>query len=407
MVSGPVTGAGGALSCALQAAEAAVPGGGLGLAATLLVAGLLSGAVALVLTPAVRRLALRVGAVDHPGSDRIHRQPVPFLGGLALLAGLALGLAVVLGLGGLPAAEALRLRGLLLGGLAITVVGVVDDLGTLWARRFPGLADADGRGLRPVVKLAGQIGAALVLCVHGVTIAGVHVPLSRDPCSWVGFAPWASWPLTVLWVVTITNAVNLIDGLDGLAAGVSAISAATLLVLALLMRMDAAALAAGVLLAACLGFLPFNFHPARIFMGDAGALLLGFALSGISVVGPMKGSTVITLAVPVLALGLPVFDTLMAVVRRWRSGRLVGTRDRSHVHHRLLDLGLSHRDAVLSLYVVSGWLGISALAVESVAPALGLVILGFVVASAALGARLAGVAGAARAERRATRSLQA
>ncbi len=348
---------------------------------------------AAVLTPLVRRLALRHDAVSYPAAGHIHDRPIPYLGGVAIFGGFALGIAGLLLLDhGMRATTPEKLVGVLLGGSVIVGLGVLDDLGTRWASRFPALADRERRGLRPVVKLAGEIGAASILCASGVTVAGMHVPFSQNPCSWLSFG-WATWPLTILWVVAITNAVNLIDGLDGLATGVSGISAATLLVVALIMHMGPAALVAGVLLGACLGVLPFNFHPARIFIGDAGALFLGFALSAVSVVGPMKGPTMITLAVPALALGLPVFDTLMAILRRWRSGQLVGTRDQAHIHHRLLALGLSHRDAVLALYVVSGWLGVSALAVESLTPQLGLVILLFVVASAALLARLAGVAG--------------
>lgn len=349
------------------------------------------------LTPLMRRLAWRLDAVSYPAEGHVHRTPIPYLGGVGIFGGFALGLGALLLVGGRTmGADHTRLLGVLAGGLVIVAIGVLDDLGGLWARRFPLIADAEGRGMRPVVKLAGEIGAALVLCATGVTIAGIHVPFSHDPCSWLPFPPVAAWSLTILWVVAITNAVNLIDGLDGLAAGVSAISAGTLLVVALMAGWWPAALLAGVLLGSCVGFLPFNFHPARIFMGDAGALFLGFMLSAVSVVGPMKGPTVLTLAVPGLAIGLPVFDTVMAIVRRWRSGRLMGTRDQAHIHHRLLALGLSHRDTVLALYVVSGWLGVSALAVESLIPQLGLVILLFVVASGVLVARLAGVVGQKR-----------
>lgn len=345
-------------------------------------------------TPLMRKVALRFGALSYPAEGHVHSKPTPYLGGVGIFGGFALGLGALLVLGGgLAASDRTKLLGVLIAGSVIVALGVLDDLGSRWAPRFPAFADADKRGMRPVVKVVGEVGAALILCATGVSIAGVHVPFSHDPCSWMAFGPWTAWPLTVIWVVAITNAVNLIDGLDGLAAGVSSISAGTLLVVALMAGWWPAALLAGVLLGSCLGFLPFNFHPARIFMGDAGALFLGFMLSAVSVVGPMKGPTVLTLAVPALALGLPVFDTVMAILRRWRSGRLMGTRDQAHIHHRLLALGLSHRDAVLALYVVSGWLGVSALAVESLTPQLGLAILVFVVISGALVARLVGVVG--------------
>jgi len=351
---------------------------------------------ALALTPLLRRLALRLGAVAHPGPGHIHRRPVAYLGGVGIFAGFVLGVAALF-LFGAPfvGGDGGRIKGLLEGGLLILALGVLDDLGPLWARRAPFLADAEGRGMRPAVKLAGQVGAALILCAHGATIVDMHVPFSRDVCAYFAFG-WAAWPLTVLWVVAVTNAVNLVDGLDGLAAGVSGISAATLLAVALGAHMWAAAWASAALLGGCLGFLPFNFHPARIFMGDAGALFLGFALSAIAVIGPLKGPTTVTLAVPALAVGLPVIDTVMAIVRRWRGGQMVGTRDEAHVHHRLLRLGLSHRDAVLALYAVSGWLGVSAIAVENLTPLIGGLVLLFVVATAVLAARLAGWAGAKR-----------
>jgi len=347
--------------CAASAATAST-GGALGLPVAL---GLLSAlAAAALLTPLARRAALRVGAVDRPGARSVHRRPIPYFGGLGIFAAVAVGLGILwLTDHAALAADARPLGGVLLGGLLVLLLGVADDCGPFWAPRLPWLADAEGRGLRPAAKLAGQVAAALVLCAFGVRIPDIHRPFAGNPCAYLFFSPVAQYGLTVLWVVAITNAVNLIDGLDGLAAGVSAISAATLLVVALLNpQMWLAALIAAVLLGACLGFLPYNFHPARIFMGDAGALFLGFTLGAVSLIEPLKSPTVITLAIPILVLGVPVFDTAMAILRRWRQGRLVGTADRAHVHHRLLDFGLSHRDAVLTLYAVSGWLGVGALA---------------------------------------------
>lgn len=351
-----------------------------------------------VLTPVIRRLALRLGAIDHPGARSVHAAPVPYMGGLALFGAFVVGLVGfwLLRRPDLTPGNPARLLGLVLGGLIVVCVGLIDDLGPFWTRRVPWLADREGRGLRPSVKLAAETGAALVLIAFGVHIGGIHRPLTpaTAPNAYLGFATWLSYAITVLWVVAITNAVNLIDGLDGLAAGVSAIACVTLLAVVLPLLSGGAHLAVlgcAALLGACLAFLPWNFHPARVFMGDAGALFLGFALSAVSIVGmnPTKEATVLTVAVPALAMGLPVFDTLMAIVRRFRRGQRVAVADRAHTHHRLLDLGLGHRDAVLALYVVSGWLGVSALAIGRSAAWVGGGILLFVVLSGILVVRLA------------------
>ncbi len=358
--------ANGPASCAAPAAAAGAAGAGLPLVAALGLA--VAFVLVLAATPLARRIALRAGAVDRPGVRSVHREPVPYLGGLAIFVGILGGLGTLAALH--PAAlggNGSALLGIALGGALIVVFGAADDLGRFWSGRLPWLADSEGRGLRPAAKLVVEIGAALILCACGVRIPDIHRPFSANPCAYIVFGPPAQYALSVLWVVAITNAVNLIDGLDGLAAGVSAISAGTLLIVALLNpSMGAAALLSAVVLGACAGFLPFNFHPARIFMGDAGALLLGFVLSAVSLIEPLKSPTLVTLAVPILVLGVPILDTGLAVLRRWRRGQLVGAADRAHVHHRLLDLGLSHRDAVLSLYAASGWLGVSALAALNV-----------------------------------------
>ncbi len=351
--------------------------------------------VALASTPLLRRVALRFGAVDRPGARSTHVRDVPYLGGLAIFLACAAGLGVLLLRGG-GAMHQEQLRGVLYGGLIVVIAGVADDLGQLWARFAPWLSDREGRGVRPAVKILAQVLGATVLFTHGVRIVDMQNPFAHY--DYIEFG-WAAYPLTVLWVVAVSNAVNLVDGLDGLAAGLSSIAAATLLVVAWISGMWLAALFSAVLLGACLGFLPWNFHPARIFMGDAGALFLGFALGAVSVIGPLKSPTLVALAVPALALGLPVFDTALAILRRWRKGQGVAAADHAHVHHRLLDLGFSHRDAVLALYVVSGWLGVSALAVARVGPLLGGAIVAFVVLSVGLAARWAGMTGGRREQR--------
>ncbi len=353
--------------------------------------------IAFGLTPAIRRLAVRWGAVDRPRPGHMHRRPVPYLGGLGMVAAFCASLLIYVHPGLLfflhlhAPQDGETIVGILQGGLIVATVGAVDDLGEFWACRIPWLADAERHGLRPGVKLAGQVLAAVVLCAHGVLIYGMMDPFRPVTPTWLPFG-WAAYPLTVFWVVAICNALNLVDGLDGLAAGIACIASGTLLLVALLSGDTGAAIVlCAALLGTSLGFLPWNFYPARIFMGDAGAMFLGFGLAATSVVGPLKGATLVALSVPVLAIGLPVLDTVLAVLRRWRAGRLVGTRDNAHVHNRLVDLGLGHRDTVLALYVISGWLGISALAIDKVGPGAGTLILLFVVGSVALGARLAGV----------------
>jgi UDP-GlcNAc:undecaprenyl-phosphate GlcNAc-1-phosphate transferase len=353
---------------------------------TVFVPSLLALAVALLATPCLRRLALRVGAVDRPGQRTIHDRAVPFLGGLAIYLAFAAGLVLARGW------SDHEVWGVLGGGALVLGTGLVDDAGAMWSRRLPWLADREGRGLRPLFKLLAQVAAALVLYLYGVRITFIQVPFAAP------FAPGGLWFLpgpgilafTVIWVVAITNALNFIDGLDGLAAGVSAISAATLLVVSLespgAVSTDAALICA-VLLASTLGFLPWNFHPARIFMGDAGALFLGYALAAVAILGPLKTATVVSLAVPALALGVPVLDTCLAIVRRWRARQLPGVADRGHLHHRLLELGLTHRDAVLVLYVASAWLGLAAITVARAGPALGLGVLALVFASVVVAAR--------------------
>lgn len=362
----------------------------------------------LVLTPLVRRAALRWGAVDRPGARSVHSRPIPYLGGVALAAAVMIGIAVSWGLHRPWPRPTEPLLGVVLGGLLVMGVGLVDDLGGFWAKRHPWLADRERRGLRPAVKVAAEVVAALILIRFGVRIPDIHRPFTPGD-AYLLFPGWSSYPITILWVVGITNAVNLIDGLDGLAAGVAAIAALTLLAVTLPLVIGTPSLGlvgCAALLGACVAFLPWNFHPARIFMGDAGALFLGFVLSSVSLMGlhPAKDATLLTVLVPTLAMGVPVFDTLLAILRRFRTGQQMAVADRGHTHHRLLALGLSQRDAVVLLYVASGWLGVSAVAIGRVGAWLGGAILVFVLISSAVVARLVGRLGRRRAAGRHARA---
>ena len=307
---------------------------------------------ALILTPGARWVALRLGMVDRPKERSVHTKPIPYLGGLAIF--LAFSLAALLS----GFAEDKQVMGILVGGAAITFFGLIDDLVQL----------------RASVKLLGQVLAAAVpVLFFDLRITYVTNPLG----GWIDLGAWGV-PLTILWIVALVNVVNLVDGLDGLAAGISTIASVTLLISAIQTGQAEVAIALTAALAgSSLGFLPYNFNPAKIFMGDAGSMFLGFALAAVSVEGTLKSPVAIALAVPVLALGLPIFDTLFAIVRRYRKHQPIGQADRAHLHHRLLALGLSQRDAVLVMYLASGWLGIGALAVTSSHVLLGTMIVLF------------------------------
>ncbi|MDQ7794189.1 MAG: MraY family glycosyltransferase [bacterium] len=301
---------------------------------------LIAAAAALSVTPVVKRLAVRVGAFDQPVPRSVHTRAVPHLGGLAIYIAFAAGALATAG----PANR--DVRAILLGGLLVLALGALDDF----------------RNLRPAWKLLGQIVAAGVVVSLGCQIRFFSHPVG-DGLIFLGY--W-SVPVTILWIVAVMNVVNLMDGLDGLAAGVASIVALTLLVVSLRHDQPLTALFTAVLAGSALGFLPHNFNPAKIFMGDAGAMFLGFALAVVAIGGPLKQATTIALAVPVIALGLPIVDTTCAIVRRVSNGRPFHQADRGHLHHRLLRLGLSQRQAVVVLYGVSAWLGLNAIIVSEV-----------------------------------------
>jgi UDP-GlcNAc:undecaprenyl-phosphate GlcNAc-1-phosphate transferase len=311
---------------------------------------LLSLGVTLAATPAVIGLAHWLGALDRPGARKIHIRPVPRIGGLAVFAGFLAGLAfAALITGNLPgmATVSVYWHGLALATTFMLIVGLLDDI----------------RGLSFQWKFAAQIVASVF-----VWFCGFRIDVLSHPLGGAVELGWLSLPATVLWIVGITNAVNLIDGLDGLATGVALIASLSVGAIALV-RAELGVAAASVALAGSLiGFLSFNFAPARIFLGDSGSMFLGFVLAVTAVRGSQKGPTAVAILVPLLVLGLPVLDTSLAVLRRlYRLGRHEGAAggrllyvlrnvrhvflpDRAHIHHRLLDLGWSQRRAVLVLY---------------------------------------------------------
>ena len=291
-------------------------------------------------TPIVKTFAQKVGAMDDPGeARRIHTHPIPRMGGMAIFLGFLV--AVIL-----FADITVPVQGILIGTVIIVATGVVDDI----------------ISLKYWIKLIAQLAAAGIAVAHGVVIEGLMNPNVFSPEETV-FIGYLSIPVTIIWIVGITNAVNLIDGLDGLACGVSTISSMTMLVAALLVSEPGVAVILACLMGACIGFIPYNMNPAKIFMGDTGALLLGYLLATVSILGLFKFYAVMTFIVPMLALALPLFDTLLAIVRRLLKGQNPMTPDRGHLHHRLIDHGLSQKQAVAVLYSLSAMLGLTAVVI--------------------------------------------
>lgn len=305
------------------------------------------------LTPVVKTFAQKIGAIDNPGeARRVHSHPIPRMGGLAIFLGFILSVILF--------AEITRpVQGILLGAIIIVVVGAIDDIVSLKAS----------------VKFVMQIIAALVAVYHGVLIERIMNPNIFSTAESISLGFFAI-PVTVIWIVAITNSVNLIDGLDGLAVGVSAIDSLTMLVIALVVSEGNIAIIMAALAGGCIGFMPYNLNPAKIFMGDTGALLLGYVLASVSVMGLFKFYAVVSFAIPFLVLAVPLFDTVFAFFRRLLRGQNPMAPDRGHFHHRLIDMGLSQKHAVAILYCVSAILGLAAvlLATENTMKAFVLVI---------------------------------
>jgi UDP-GlcNAc:undecaprenyl-phosphate GlcNAc-1-phosphate transferase len=322
--------------------------------------------LSLVLTPYVRKLALLTGFVDRPVERSVHTEPKPYLGGVALFGAFAV--AVIAGGGYLDP----KVMGILLGGLLILLLGVVDD-------RI---------GMSPKVKFLGQVLSAAVL-VYGfdVKIDYIYSPFGAH---FFHFGLLAG-PLTIFWIVAFVNVVNLIDGLDGLAAGISGIASITLLLVSFRQGASAPILITAALAGSAIGFLRYNFNPAKIFMGDAGSMFLGYTLAAISVHGVLKTTVTVGVIVPVMALALPIMDTAFAIVRRLATGKSIGEADKDHLHHRLLRLGLSHRNTVLVMWAISAWLGLSAVAVSAVSLSQALMIVGVVIIGIIYGAMKLGL----------------
>ena len=307
---------------------------------TSLTLALATAALALLLTPLARALAVRWGAIDHPGPRRIHTQPMPRLGGLAIAAAvLIVAWAARLLLAPVMALEVRPLLGYTCAVLPILALGMADDR---W-------------NVSPWVKLAIQTCAAIAL-----SLFGYGVPVLTNPFGPAIPLGWLNLPVTILWVLTVTNAVNNIDGLDGLASGVVIIACGALWAVARMHQDFYVMFFAALLIGACAGFLRWNFPPASVFMGDTGSQFLGFTLATLSLLENRKGTAALTLLLPLVALGLPLADTTLAFARRLLRRQHVFRGDASHIHHRVLQTGLSPRGALFALWALCACFGLAA-----------------------------------------------
>ncbi len=289
------------------------------------------------ITPLAAALARRVGAVSEPSDRHIHSKPMPLLGGLAILAGFLIPVVYYLPSFDSPA------KGLIIGAVLISLLGAVDDI----------------IDLNAAIKFAGQVVCAIVPVSFGLTIDHITLPIFGP-----GDLGPAQYPITVLWFVALANIINFIDGMDGLAAGVSAIGLTTFAVLAASLDRSVSSIIAASLAGAAVGFLAHNFHPADIFMGDAGSMLLGFTIAGVAVSGVMKSAAAVAIGLPLIVLAIPILDTSFVVLKRIKHGLPVYSADRSHFHHRFSSIGWGQRRTVLTMYAWCAVMGLVAIVVS-------------------------------------------
>ena len=326
----------------------------------------LSASTVLFSTPWVKKLALRLGYVDQPNARKVHQRPMVRLGGVAMFSGFLLALFVTWRMGGfvgLPKGKEFEMWGVVLGGVAFFGIGLLDDL----------------FNLSPFTRLIAQVIVAIGAWSMGVQINFLSVP-GISLGGMVQLPDVVSLVLTVVWLVGITNAINWIDGLDGLAAGVSGIAALVMMVTCFVMNQPAAALVAAALAGCSLGFLRYNFNPAQIFMGDGGSYFVGFTLAGVGVIGLVKGVTTVAVLLP-LILAVPIVDMSAVILDRLRNGKSPFIADKRHLHHRLLEAGLSHRRTVLFIYALTLWVGCLAMAFSGMPSGFGYAALSTVILS--------------------------
>lgn len=324
---------------------------------------LLAMLVSYILTPYIKKLAFKIGAVDRPDNRKVHKRIMPRLGGLAIYIAFMIGCIASLEM-------TWDIFGILLGGTLIVTLGVADDVYQLPAK----------------VKLLGQIAAACVLVAFDIRIEWVNNPLGG-----YFYLDMLSIPLTIFWVISFTNVVNLIDGLDGLAAGVSAIASLTVILVAIQMGYFHVAILTAALAGGIIGFIRYNFNPATIFMGDTGSMFIGYMLAAISVYGAVKTAATVALIVPAIALGLPILDTAFAIMRRYANGRPIFQPDKGHLHHRLLAHGMSHKEAVLFMYGITAVLCIGAVLWAEMDGFYAALIIAVIMTAVAVGAKKIGI----------------
>jgi len=294
--------------------------------------------ITMMMTPISKIIAVKVGAIDQPKERGVHENPTPLSGGSAIVFSFIVTALVMVPL--MAGYVSMEFIGIIIGGVLITTVGFLDDV----------------YQLSPRIRIFFQILGALIVVMTGTTIEWLSWPWSE-----AGGIPLHTFGnfITVFWIVGLTNALNFIDGLDGLAAGIASIAAMSFMVISFIFGPPVSVMLAAILAGSCIGFLPHNFNPATIFMGDTGSTFLGFMLAVLSIQGLTKSYTVITLLVGGIVLGLPIFDTSFAILRRVANKQSIAQADRGHLHHRLVDKGISHKKAVLTMYAVAGAFGIA------------------------------------------------
>lgn len=324
---------------------------------------LMSFVIAYFSIPLVIKIAYRIGAIDQPDQRKVHEKAIPRLGGLAIFTAFMFCMLFIVKVSG-------PFLGIIIGGFVIFLVGMLDDI----------------YQISPWLKLIGQCIAAAIAMYSGVMVHFLTNPF--DGMLGLGYL---SYPLTFLWIVGISNAINLIDGLDGLAAGVSGIAAITMGIVAVLQGQIMVFIVAMILVSSIAGFLPYNFHPARIFMGDGGSNFLGFVLSCLAIMGLAKSAAIIALFVPILILGIPIFDTFFAIIRRIYNKKPIFMPDKAHLHHRLMAIGYSHQKSVMIIYGISGFFGTVAIGLTFINNPKAMLVLALLLILIVLGAEKIGM----------------